>query len=101
MRELLKDEKEFMVCGGVPQDWRLQRTVAKSWRALRLPLVDVEAAETQALMSEQLASELVALGYSEDLDTSDLTNRERRLSRLIAEWAYTQIDEDGPFRCKS
>lgn len=95
IRELLKDEPGFMVTGGVPQDWRLQRSLATLHVVNPLPFLDMEAPETHEFLSERLASDLVALGYDSPLDLSSVSNQDRRLSRTIAEFAYSDTDEDG------
>lgn len=96
MRELLKDEEPgFMVVGGVPQDWRLQRLLAEIRLTDPLPFLDVEAPQTHEYLSNALSSELLALGYDQPLDLSTVTNQDRRLSRLIADYAYTSTDADG------
>jgi hypothetical protein len=60
-----------------------------------LPFLDVEAPETHEFLSEVLSSDLVGLGYEQPLDLSAVTNQDRRLSRLIAEFAYTATEVDG------
>lgn len=95
MRELLEDEPGFMITGGVPQDWRLQRSMATLAVRDPLPFLDVEASETHAFLSKTLASQLVQLDYADNLDLSDVTNHDRRLSRLIALHAYTAADDSG------
>ena len=95
MRELLKDEPGFMITGGVPQDWRLQRSMATLTVRDPLPFLDAEAPGTHAFLSETLAPQLVQLGYGDNLDLSDVTNHDRRLSRLIAQHAYTAADDSG------
>lgn len=99
MRQLLAeadpDEPGFMICGGVPQDWRLQRRVFTLSLDDALPFVDVENPATLQLLEEELSQELVSLGYTANLDLSDVRNRDRRLSRAIADWAYTAQDETG------
>lgn len=95
IRDLVKDEKDFMVAGGVPQDWRLQRSVATFELRDPLPFLDIEAPETQEFLDEQLATELVSLGYASNLDISAVCNQDRRLSRAIARYAYTSADVDG------
>ena len=89
IREIVKGEKDgFMVTGGITRDWRLQRTKARIVIVDALPFLDVEDPATHAHLSEVLSGQLVALGYeSEDLDFSDICNRDRRLSRAIAEYA--------------
>ncbi len=96
IRELLKNENEhFMVTGGVPQDWRLQRTMGDLTLENPLPFLDVEDPATHDYLSEVLAPNLVALGYDDPLDLSDICNHDRRLSRAIALHAYTATETDG------
>lgn len=95
MRDLLKDETDFVICGGVPRDWRLRRTIASVSTSQALPFFDVDAPETHEFLSEKLAPQLVALGYEQNLDISDIRNSDRRLSRLIALEAYNAVDDDG------
>jgi hypothetical protein len=99
MRELLSAEDEgFMLCGGLPRDWRLRRTIVEISAADPLPFLDVDAPETQDFLSAELAPLLVGLGYTNPLDLSTLRNSDRRLSRAIALWAYAQTDDDGVFQ---
>jgi hypothetical protein len=57
--------------------------------------LDVENPETLSFLERELSSELLALGYAGNLDLSDVRNRDRRLSRAIAAWAYTAQDDVG------
>lgn len=98
MRELLKDESfrdGFMVCGSIPQDWRLERSIFTLELTDALPFVDVELPATLTHLDSELASTLASLGYEECLDVLDVRNRNRKLSRAIAEWAYVAQDEAG------
>lgn len=95
MRELLKDEEGFVVCGGVPRDWRLKRTIVTLGVSRPLPFLDVDAPETHQYLSEALAPQLVALGYESNLDIADIRNSDRRLSRAIALEAYNAVDDEG------
>ncbi|MEO8829036.1 hypothetical protein [Lapillicoccus sp.] len=79
----------------MPQDWRLQRRVFILSSENALPFVDVENPATLQALEEELSSELVSLGYTVNLDLSDVRNRDRRLSRAIAAWAYTAQDDTG------
>lgn len=98
MRELLADEEHYMRCGGIPRDWRLRRTLVTLSAAEPAPFLDVDDAETQAFLSVELAPQLLAYGYEDNLDLSTLRNSDRRLSRAIALWAYTATDDEGLFR---
>lgn len=99
MRELLREadpeEPQFMICGGVPQDWRLKRRIFDLEISNPLPFLDVENPSTLTHLEEELGQELLALGYQGNLDLSDIRNRDRRLSRAIAAWAYTAQDDVG------
>lgn len=97
MREIVgEQEPGFMVTGGVPQDWRLARVKAVLKLESPLPFLDVDHPATLQFLSEELAQDLVALGYDgENLDFSDVCNRDRRLSRRIAQYAYTALEGSG------
>lgn len=97
IRELLRDESGFMIAGGVPQDWRLQRVMARLRVVDPLPFLDVEHPATLAHLSEVMSGELTRLGYEHNLDISDVCNRDRRLTRAIAHYAYTAVDDDDSF----
>lgn len=97
IRDLLKHEKGFMVAGGIPQDWRLQRQIAVIEPRDCLPFLDIEHPDTQAHLSEVLAGELVGFGYDDNLDISAVCNMDRRLSRAIALYAYSTTDPTGDF----
>jgi hypothetical protein len=94
----LDDEGNFMVTGGITTDWRLIRTVLSLAIRDPLPFLDVEEPETHAFLSEELTQKFVAIGLNENLDLGDIHTRDRRISRTIAEWAYTAVDENGEFR---
>ena len=96
IREIVRGEDPgFMVAGGVPQDWRLQRSVAQVAADHPLPFLDVESPETLEFLSRELSRDLVSLGYEANLDFSDICNRDRRLSRAVAAHAYTASQADG------
>lgn len=85
----------FMVCGGVPADWRYNRVLAPVRYLGTLPFVDVEHPQTHAYMSRELASYFHQLGYSEPIDVSDIRGRNRTLTRLIAAFVYAATDAVG------
>lgn len=99
MRELLKtldeDESHFMICGGIPQDWRLQRRIIDLKLNDPLPFLDVEDAGTLTRLELELSATLISLGYEGNLDLGDIRNKDRRLSRAIAEWTYVTQDDQG------
>lgn len=99
MREILKehcdDDGRFMVCGGIPQAWRLGRRVFTLRIQDALAFVDVEAAETLTYLEHALSGTLVALDYGDNLDLADIRNSDRRLSRAIATHFYAAQDVLG------
>lgn len=85
----------FMAVGAVPADWRTRRTaVSVRLDADPFPFLDVEHPETHTFLRRELALGLSALGY-QDLDVSVLRGPDRRVTRLVAEWAFRQSGEHG------
>jgi len=58
------------------------------------PFLDVEATETHQVLRLALAPELADLGHH-DLDVAAVRGPDRRLTRLIAAWAWRQRDSTG------
>ncbi|WP_193668151.1 RES family NAD+ phosphorylase [Nocardioides salarius] len=101
MRDLLAGadgvDEHFMLCGGIPRDWRLRRSIVELSVSAPLPFLDVDHPETLAFLSRELAPQLAALGYTDNLDLSALRNADRRLSRSIALWAYAAQNDGDDF----
>lgn len=90
-----ESDEHFVVVGGVPQDWRLQRTIAEIEVDVPPQFLDVDSPQTHEYLSHILAPELELLGYKDPLDLSDIRGRDRKLSRRIALHAFNaQTDED-------
>lgn len=89
------EDPHFMVVGGVPADWRAQRTIVTFGLVDALPFVDADALETHEVLTRRLATEFAALGLSH-LDIGNVRGRDRRVTRLISEWAYSAADDRGP-----
>ena len=83
----------FMEIGTVAADWRQRRSAVH----VRLPsdaaFLDVESAVTHQFLRNELALGLSALGL-DDLDVAAVRGPDRRVTRLIADWAY-MAEEDG------
>jgi hypothetical protein len=101
--ELLKDEWEergWMNVGDVPAAWRQRRIavqaefVPRGRFAAGVRFLDVEAVRTRETLKRELAGVLSYWGYS-DLDVSTVRGGDRRVTRLIGQWAYDQSDDDG------
>jgi hypothetical protein len=87
-----------MALGEVPADWRHRRLAVRAVPApsKAIPVVrflDVEAAETRALLRNELGELLAYYGYS-DLDVPTVRGGDRRITRWIGRWAYEQRDAD-------
>jgi hypothetical protein len=101
--ELLKDEWEergWMNLGEVPAAWR-QRRLAVRARFLAtgrfasgVRFLDVEARQTREALKIELAGLLSYWGH-EELDVSTVRGGDRRVTRLISQWAYDQSDSAG------
>jgi hypothetical protein len=92
----IADEEEFMALGEVPADWRHRRLAvrvvpAPSDTVPAIRLLDVESAETRAVLREDLGKLLAFYGYS-DLDVPTVRGGDRRITRWIGRWAYEQRD---------
>jgi hypothetical protein len=92
----IADEEGFMALGEVPADWRHRRlavrvvpTPSDALPAIRL--LDVESAETRAVLRGELGELLAFHGYS-DLDVPTVRGGDRRITRWIGRWAYEQRD---------
>lgn len=99
MIELLADDQDaaFMPVGSVPQDWRLQRVIARVAVDRRATFVDVDAPETLTYLTHRMAAHLPSLGYPAPLDLSDVHGRDRALTRAIATAIFTERNEAGDF----
>lgn len=97
MVALVKDDwqaRSFMDVGSVPRGWRQRRT---SVRALVEPdrqFLDVESRHTHQYLREKLALGLSSLGY-QDLDVATVRGSDRRVTRLIASWAFRATGPNG------
>jgi hypothetical protein len=92
-------ERNYMAVGAVPADWRTRRTaVSVSLGEGRdMPFLDIEHVDTHSYLRRELALGLASLGY-QDLDVSVIRGSDRRVTRLVAEWAFRQTDMNGEWR---
>ncbi len=89
-------EEGFMALGEVPADWRHRRLAVRvmpraSDSIPTLRFLDVEAAETRAMLRAELGELLAYYGYN-DLDVATVRGADRRITRWIGRWAYEQRD---------
>lgn len=95
---LVKDEWEergFMTVGTVAADWRQRRTAVHVRLPETLVFVDVESPVTHQFLRRELALGLSSIGLS-DLDVSTVRGPDRRVTKMISEWAYMAADDDQP-----
>jgi len=96
MLSLVEDEWSelgFMDIGAVAADWRLRRSAVHVHIPSDAVFLDVESVVTHQFLRRELALGLSALGLN-DLDVARVRGPDRRVTHLIANWAY-QANNDG------
>ncbi len=85
-------EHHFMEVGAVPRDWRDRRSAVR----VRLPedyaYLDVDHPDTHQFLRRELALGLAELGY-DDLNIGIVRGNDRRVTRLISQWAWSQSEQ--------
>lgn len=95
MRAIIAEEDPgFVVCGGVPQDWRTRRLMIEAETIDPLLFVDVEHPDTHEFLTSAMAPQLDALGVSV-LDVATLRGPNRAVTRAISTWTYAATDSNG------
>jgi RES domain-containing protein len=94
------EERGWMNLGDVPAAWR-QRRLAVNVEFLKagrfkngLRFVDIEAAATREVLKRELA-EVLAYWDHHDLDVATVRGGDRRVTRIVSQWAYDQAADDG------
>lgn len=91
------DDATFMNPGQVPSDWRSRRTAVRARvgpNAETDRFLDVEDPGTIQRLARVLGPLIMVLGY-EDIDIGLLRGPDRRVTRMISQWAWHQEDESG------
>jgi hypothetical protein len=86
--------ESLMAQGSMSSSWREARALAELSLEDPLPFVDVESDATLTHLTAAMAKELNELRI-QSLDVSFLRGPNRLLTRAIAKWAYTRVDEEG------
>jgi hypothetical protein len=84
----------FMPPGEIPADWRLRRLAVRAKVAAGTKFLDVESIKTRAFLERRLAPILATFSAS-DLDVATIRSGDRRITRFISLWAWSQTDEEG------
>jgi hypothetical protein len=82
--------------GNVPADWRDSRILVRAVVPNALPFVDVADADSLEAFrtAPRIAQWLTAFGVG-DLDLAALVGSDRRVTRLISQWAHDEESDDG------
>ena len=95
MAALVRDDPSgFMPPNSIPASWRNERRLFKIGTANPASFIDLEDLETRQYILGQIGEQLEPLGV-ETLDVPDVRGMNRLLTREIARWAYSSLDEEG------
>lgn len=99
LAELVADDwaqRGWMRVGNVAADYRDRRCRVQVAIDLEAPpFLDVDDAETLQRLDEELRPQLTAWGVDQ-LDTAVIRGRDRRVTRLIADWAWAFRSDEAP-----
>lgn len=90
-RESLQSDYAEPVLG---PDWYSEKVLGKAELRLHFPLFDLSKTSDIHLVRDELAELFMFMGL-QDLDLSDLTSLNRRLTKAISRWAWARRDDDG------
>jgi hypothetical protein len=94
MRDLDEtNDNQHMRAGCIPGSWRDARRVFQFSLDTAAPFLDVEHQDTWTVLDREFARYV-----TEPLDVAAVRGKDRIMTRAIAHWAYTQVDEDGTGR---
>jgi len=88
VQEEAGDEEGLMPLGEISADWRNRRVAVRASFPEGRPFLDVEAADTRALLRGELGW-LLDLVRQDDIDVSAIRSRDRRLTRWISQWVWS------------
>jgi len=88
-------ENGFMDIGTVAADWRQRRSAVHVRVPSSATFLDVESEVTHQFLRKELALGLSAIGL-DDLDVATIRGPDRRVTRLISDWAYMANDGGQP-----
>lgn len=89
------DGKGWMRVGNVPRSWRESRRAGKVIIDPEAPpFLDVESGDSRAFLEQQLRIPLTYFGVAH-LDVPVVRGEDRRVTRLISQWAWAARADDG------
>jgi hypothetical protein len=89
------EEHGYMAPGEVSRDWRMRRTAVRvEVDSYAPPFLDVESTRSRAFLEPILGPMLAMYGYT-TLDIPTIMTADRRITRLISQWAWSLKDESG------
>lgn len=91
------DPSGFMAANHIPASWRDERRKFEIGTTNPASFIDLEDLETRQYILEQIGELLEPLGV-ETLDVPDVRGMNRLLTREIARWAYSSLDEEGQYQ---
>lgn len=80
--------------GAVSREWRASRRLRKLELVDPRPFIDIDAVSTHSFITREAADVLRALGLG-NLDIGLVRGSSRTLTRALARWIYTRVDDDG------
>jgi hypothetical protein len=87
----------FMAPGSVPKEWRDGRVLVRVRLSSTLRFLNVEDADVRSMLWRELGPVLKMCGV-DGLTVDAVRGPDRRVTRLISEWAHTQRDRSGAAR---
>ncbi len=83
-----------MEVGAIPRDWRDRRSAVKVQLPEYMAYLDVDHPDTHQFLRQELALGLAALGH-DDLNIGVVRGNDRRVTRLISQWAWSATGDNG------
>jgi hypothetical protein len=84
----------FMPPGEIAADWRAKRLLVRATIPDGARFLDIESAKTRTALFREIGPYFGALGVSE-LDVAAVRGPDRRVTRLVSYWAWSQVDAGG------
>lgn len=100
LADLVRDEWDdmgVMAAGQLAADWRHRRSAVRADMPADARFLDVDNGRTLDALRDDLLPALVTFGFK-DLDLGMVRGPDRRVTRLLAAWAYQALNTDGVHR---